>query len=58
MYELTSTGEEKILYSFGAQPNDGLVPETGVVFDTAGNLYGTAPFGGTYGYGIVFKITP
>jgi uncharacterized repeat protein (TIGR03803 family) len=58
VFELTSKGKEKILYSFGAQPNDGIIPEAGVVFDTAGNLYGTTPFGGTYGWGTVFKITP
>jgi uncharacterized repeat protein (TIGR03803 family) len=29
-----------------------------LVFDAAGNLYGTAAGGGTYGYGVVFQITP
>jgi uncharacterized repeat protein (TIGR03803 family) len=58
VFELTSKGREKILYNFGAQPNDGMFPEAGVVFDTSGNLYGTTPFGGVYGSGTVFKITP
>jgi uncharacterized repeat protein (TIGR03803 family) len=58
VFKLTEGGEEKILCSFGAQPNDGIIPEAGVVFDTTGNLYGTTAFGGTYGWGTVFKITP
>jgi uncharacterized repeat protein (TIGR03803 family) len=58
VFELTSKGREKILYSFGAQPNDGIIPQSGVIFDTTGNLYGTTPYGGLYGCGTVFKITP
>jgi uncharacterized repeat protein (TIGR03803 family) len=29
-----------------------------VIFDSAGNLYGTAGGGGAHGYGLVFKLTP
>jgi hypothetical protein len=36
---------------------DGGSPEAGLVLDKAGNLYGTALLG-TYGYGVVFRITP
>jgi len=36
VFELTSKGKEKIPYSFGAQPNDGIIPEAGVVIDTTG----------------------
>jgi uncharacterized repeat protein (TIGR03803 family) len=60
VYELSpSSGgwTEKILYSFrGGQ--DGLAPYAGVVFDNAGNLYGTAAFGGTGQVGIVYKLAP
>ncbi len=41
----------------GFPPTDGGDPQTNLVADTAGNLYGTASIGGTYGYGAVFKLT-
>lgn len=60
VYELSpSSGgwTEKILYSFqGGQ--DGEAPLAGVVFDNAGNLYGTAAFGGAYQGGAVYELTP
>lgn len=37
---------------------DGATPEGSVIVDATGNLYGTASSGGTYGYGVVFEITP
>jgi uncharacterized repeat protein (TIGR03803 family) len=36
---------------------DGSGPHGGVVLDEDGNLFGTAPEGGTYGYGVVWEIT-
>jgi uncharacterized repeat protein (TIGR03803 family) len=49
--------KETVLYSF-AGGTDGAVPVAGVVFDTAGNLYGTTSAGGTSGNGTVFQLTP
>jgi uncharacterized repeat protein (TIGR03803 family) len=37
---------------------DGGFPYSNVVFDTNGNLYGTAYRGGAYGGGVVWEITP
>ena len=37
---------------------DGGTPYSNVTFDASGNLYGTAAYGGAYGYGVVFEITP
>jgi uncharacterized repeat protein (TIGR03803 family) len=61
VFELTPTaGEgwtEKVLYSFG-NGTDGGYPEAGLLFDGAGNLYGTTVSGGTYTYGTVFELIP
>jgi len=46
---------ESVLYSFAAG-SDGANPESGVLFDTAGNLYGTTYLGGSPGYGTVYKL--
>ena len=48
------------LYSFCAQQNcaDGDYPRAGLVQATDGNFYGTTFYGGTQGFGTVFKITP
>ena len=37
---------------------DGANPDGGLVFDSSGNLYGTTPFGGVDGYGVVYKLAP
>ncbi|MBZ5574165.1 MAG: hypothetical protein LAO09_20050 [Acidobacteriia bacterium] len=47
----------KILHRFKGG-KDGGQPFAGLVFDLAGNLYGTTLGGGVYGYGVVFKGTP
>jgi len=48
--------KEQLLYSF-VGGNDGANPYAGLVFDTAGSLYGTTSQGGIYGYGTVFGLT-
>jgi uncharacterized repeat protein (TIGR03803 family) len=49
---------EKILHSFNDNYKDGIIPYAGVVFDTAGNLYGATLNGGTSNVGTVFELTP
>lgn len=51
---------ETVLYSFCSQPNcsDGEDPTAGMVADGAGNLYGTTTYGGLWGYGTVFELSP
>src|SRR5271163_452195 len=44
----------KVLHAFHG--NDGAQPEAGVIFDAAGNLYGTTYEGGAQGLGTVFKL--
>ena len=48
--------KETVLYSFKGGA-DGADPEAGLVFDKAGNLYGTTVSGGA-GFGVVFRIKP
>ena len=47
----------KRLHAFG-NGKDGQVPYGSLVFDTAGNLYGTTGGGGAFGDGTVFELTP
>jgi uncharacterized repeat protein (TIGR03803 family) len=44
------------LYNFGNAP-DGGFPDTALVLDSAGNLYGTTFFGGVNNFGTVFEIS-
>ncbi len=48
---------ETVLYNFSGG-NDGAQPYGGVIFDTAGNLYGTTYLGGTSNAGTVYELTP
>ncbi len=49
---------ETVLYRFAGDP-DGRVPNGNLVFDQAGNLYGTTFSGGAYGvWGTVYELTP
>jgi len=59
VFELTrSKGwAESVLYSFTGD-SDGGSPENGVAFDSAGNLYGTTPVGGSAGVGTVYQLSP
>jgi uncharacterized repeat protein (TIGR03803 family) len=51
------TWTETVLYSF-AGGRDGQAPQGDLIFDQAGNLYGTTTRGGSPGKGIVFELTP
>jgi len=61
VYELTAgvggTWTEKVLHSFG-KGTDGDNSYANLIFDTAGNLYGTTAGGGTLGAGTAFKLSP
>jgi len=69
VFQLSPSGSawtESVLYRFTGG-SDGAWPTAGLVFDQAGNLYGTAIIGGVqggcqfvdyYGCGVVFKLSP
>ena|SRR6202050_5595054 len=48
---------ETVLYNFSVGAG-GSYPYASLVFDSAGNLYGTTGSGGIYGSGTVFELTP
>jgi uncharacterized repeat protein (TIGR03803 family) len=56
VFKLDATGTESVLHSFAGYPTDGAFPYAGVVRDTAGNLYGTAAYGGASDNGVVFEL--
>jgi len=47
---------ESVVHRFTSK--DGAFPTAGLIFDQAGNLYGTTQVGGASGWGTVFKLTP
>lgn len=60
-FELTPAGDswtESVIFKFD-KLNEGRNPGYGsLIFDAAGNLYGTTRIGGAYGGGTVFELTP
>jgi len=61
VFELSLNGSggwnESVLYSFTGAA-DGGNPGAGLIFDSVGNLYGTAYNGGANGFGVVFELSP
>lgn len=55
IFKIDHTGKFSLLYSFSGTP-DGEDPESGVVVDPQGNIYGTTYYGGDLGYGSVYKL--
>jgi uncharacterized repeat protein (TIGR03803 family) len=53
VFELNATGILTVLHSFSGG-TDGGMPYSGLIRDSAGNLYGTTC--GAYGYGTVYKL--
>jgi uncharacterized repeat protein (TIGR03803 family) len=49
---------EKVLHRFLSNGQDGQVPYGNLIFDSAGDLYGTTTAGGAYGYGTVYELLP
>lgn len=48
---------ERLLHSFGGS-GDGSLPESGLTSDGHGNLYGVTYYGGAFGAGTVFELSP
>jgi uncharacterized repeat protein (TIGR03803 family) len=60
VFELSPAGTgqwtESVLHNFSG--SDGDTPVGKVTFDQAGNLYGTTYYGGSEGWGTVFRLSP
>jgi uncharacterized repeat protein (TIGR03803 family) len=58
VFKLDTNRKLIILHRFSSESpgSDGAIPESGLVQDGAGNLYGTTLAGGTAGHGTVYKI--
>ena len=63
VFKLDTAGNETVLHSFSGH-TDGANPYSGLIGDSAGNLYGTTEYGGDLsgcsrkGCGVVFKLSP
>lgn len=67
VFKIDAMDNFSVLYTFTGL-SDGSGPRSNMVFDSAGNLYGTTQYGGTfhgnnyycrlYGCGVVFELTP
>jgi uncharacterized repeat protein (TIGR03803 family) len=61
VFELSPTSggswSEEILHNFNYNGEDGVQPSSGVAFDAAGNLFGSAA-GGVYNWGTVYELSP
>lgn len=69
VFRITTSGTFKTLYDFCSSTSsvpatgqttctDGSIPLAGLVLASNGDFYGTTEYGGAYGQGSVFKITP
>lgn len=60
VFELSPNGggwNETVLYTFSG-PVGGANSYGPLIFDSAGNLYGVTTFGGAYGSGVAFELSP
>ena len=55
VFKVDSSGQQKMLYSFSPADTE-YGPVSGLVLDSAGNLYGTTLYGGDFSQGSVFKV--
>jgi len=49
---------QTVIYNFAATTTDGVYPSGAIVFDNAGNLYGTTEHGGQFNGGTAFELSP
>ncbi len=57
VFRLSPSGEEAVVYSFGASAVDGEVPSGPLIQGSDGALYGLTSGGGAHGRGTAFRLT-
>ncbi len=60
VYQLVPSGgswTHNVLYQFAGGSSDGYGPNSGVVLDSNGNLYGTTYYGGAFGPGVAYQVS-
>ncbi|MGP8217074.1 MAG: choice-of-anchor tandem repeat GloVer-containing protein [Bacteroidia bacterium] len=57
IFKCSTSGTFNSLYSFGNSASDGANPEGNLIQASDGNLYGMTQYGGSGGYGTIFKYT-
>jgi uncharacterized repeat protein (TIGR03803 family) len=58
VYRMTPSGQITVLHIFTGTASDGEDPLASLIQGSDGSFYGTTEYGGTSGYGTVYKITP
>jgi uncharacterized repeat protein (TIGR03803 family) len=63
LFKLTSSGQYTVLHTaskvvYGNDNSNGAAYETGLTKGNDGNLYGSATWGGAFGSGVMFRMTP
>ncbi len=60
VFKLALDGVETVLHIFCSQNacSDGALPDSSLIKDRAGGLYGTTYWGGAYNEGVVFRLAP
>jgi uncharacterized repeat protein (TIGR03803 family) len=56
VFKVSKSGKQSVLYSFPGKP-DAAHPGSDLLLDSAGNIYGASYYGGTSGFGAIFKVT-
>ena len=57
VFRISPSGNYTNLYPFVGYPDDGRIPEAGLVQGSDGDFYGTTRVGGASNYGTVFRLT-
>lgn len=59
VFKLTPSGKKTVLYDFGGKRKGlpAVSPDSVLIFDAKGNIYGTTEFGGENNCGSVYKLT-